>query len=480
MADTGGSSQSADTVSGIDDNILIPLLVVLSLLVLALATALVVIVCRRRLKARRENQESRAAVKAIKAITNGKHMVLQNEDEIKCAVFLGEKRKPDDTNDKETMVHSVKERTASETVLAIENEVDAGSSVPPLLSPRPIQTMGEDTLQQSSAHSASRLRGRRSKDIGLPTNGASFLVESKEATLKRASHLFRSDTKAFEFYTKTVTNYEMKRDHLKSLQLIGRGNFGCVYMGEAAKLPNSKKKHMKVAIKTMKSSAPDSDKQSFLYELETMKLVTSLNHPNIISLLGCVTRSQPPLIVLELMTKGNLQKFLRDIKSGSDYYNLQGEEGSLGEHHLLKFALDIARGMEGVADLQLLHRDLAARNILIDDSLTCKVADFGFAKDVLNKPEYKSKSVFQRPRPTRWLPPESLFTFKHCIESDVWSYGIVLWEIVTMGNLPYPNMNSREVSVCKATYFSTAPRQINHRVDVAYITDMNTKHPMQM
>lgn len=286
-----------------------------------------------------------------------------------------------------------------------------------------------------------RLRGRRSRDGPIsPT-----LLVDKEITLKRASGLFRSDTKAYAFYTKTITNYEMSRSSLQSAKIIGKGHFGCVYSGKASKLPNDKHRNVKVAIKTMKNSAPDSEKQEFLFELEIMRLVNSLNHPNIIKLLGCVTKTQPHLIVLELLTGGNLQKFLRDTKTQDIYYNLHGKSDSLNEQHLLRFALDIARGMEGIADLQLLHRDLACRNILIDENMTCKVADFGFAKDVINKPEYKSKSVFQRPRPTRWLPPESLFTFKHSIQSDVWSYGVVLWEIVTLGNLPYPHMSTREV-----------------------------------
>ncbi|XP_067931361.1 tyrosine kinase receptor Cad96Ca-like isoform X2 [Watersipora subatra] len=301
----------------------------------------------------------------------------------------------------------------------------------------------EESTKSNDSMSTPNLPRIRPRSKGL--HNTPLLIDSKETTLRRATGLFRSDTKAYAFYTKTITNYEMNRNQLQSNKLIGKGHFGCVYSGVASKLPNTKQRKTKVGIKTLKSSAPDSEKQEFLFELEIMKLVTSLNHPNIIKLLGCVTKTQPYLIVLELMTNGNLQKFLRDTKTKDVYYNLHGKSDSLNEQHLLKFALDIARGMDGIADLQLLHRDLACRNILVDEHLTCKVADFGFAKDVLNKPEYKSKSVFQRPRPTRWLPPESLFTFKHCIQSDVWSYGVVLWEIVTLGNLPYPHLSTREV-----------------------------------
>ncbi|KAF6040239.1 hypothetical protein EB796_001453 [Bugula neritina] len=151
------------------------------------------------------------------------------------------------------------------------------------------------------------------------------------------------------------------------------------------------------------------------------------------------------MLVLELMPNDNLRNFLRATRSQDIYYNLHSNSNSLSERQLLQFGIDIASGMEGLADLQLLHRDLAARNVLLDSNLTCKIADFGFAKDILNKPEYRSKSILHRARPVRWLAPESLFYFKHSIMSDVWSYGIVLWEIVSLGNLPYPGMNVKEV-----------------------------------
>lgn len=260
------------------------------------------------------------------------------------------------------------------------------------------------------------------------------------------TNLFRRGTKAFNLYNNALQNYEIAEKDLTLTHKIGKGHFGTVYEGVAAKLPHTNKTSVPVAVKTMKVSASDADKQEFMYEFEIMKLTNTLNHDNITKLLGSVTKRQPCMIVLELMPGGNLRHLLRASRSQDTYYNLHGNSNCLSERQLLQFALDIANGMEGIADLQLLHRDLAARNILLDANLRCKISDFGFAKDILNKPEYKSKSVFHRARPVRWLPPESLLYFKHNIMSDVWSYGVVLWEIVTLGNLPYPNMKVREVS----------------------------------
>lgn len=448
---------TSDATTG--DKLLLPLLITFAAIVVILGVILTFILCRKRIRAKRLREENEVKVKTVKATKNGGHQTLENEDSegftsisIHVPSPVNQRREEQDVERNLSSNQPASSTTAADPYVEFQNEVECyttDSSSSQNSQDRETPSANHTNLQVektavTSTPELPRIRGRRSKDNGLPAQG-NLLLESKEATLRRASNIFRSDTKAFDFYMKSRTNYEMKREHLKTSRPIGRGHFGCVYVGEAAKLPNCKKRHLQVAIKTMKNSASDNDKQEFLYELEIMKLVNSLNHPNIIQLMACVTKSQPYLIVLELMSNGNLQKFLRDTKSGDVYYNLHGNSDTLNEQHLMKFALDIARGMEGIADLQLLHRDLAARNILIDENLTCKVADFGFAKDVLNKPEYKSKSVFQRPRPTRWLAPESLFTFKHSIQSDVWSYGIVLWEIVTLGNLPYPNLSTREV-----------------------------------
>lgn len=268
------------------------------------------------------------------------------------------------------------------------------------------------------------------------------------------TNLFRQGTKAYHLYRNALQDYEIDPKSLSMIAKIGKGNFSTVYSGMATSLPYTDATNQLVAIKTMKSSASDSDKQEFLYEFEIMKLTNTLQHKNITKLLASVTTSYPCMLVLELMPNDNLRNFLRATRSQDIYYNLHSNSNSLSERQLLQFGIDIASGMEGLADLQLLHRDLAARNVLLDSNLTCKIADFGFAKDILNKPEYRSKSILHRARPVRWLAPESLFYFKHSIMSDVWSYGIVLWEIVSLGNLPYPGMNVKEVNILlKLVYY---------------------------
>lgn len=464
-----------------DSVYLLPIICGLGGIVLILSLVLIIICCRRKLRAHRLAKADSLNVKVVKAssseglsgdIERGNNnsdnfsAVISNEEK---TLSMGRRNEQPQKSVTHAPVPGLKDisvmkrlSSASDIMVGADDYLNDVSPAVRVVPPPPESKCPLPPSNSSSHNSLNLLNDVKDTNVALttpelprirgrkksPTSPLSpSLLDDKQITLQRATGIFRSDTKAHEFYTKSIINYEMNRSHLQSAKLVGKGHFGCVYAGIAAKLPNTKERKLKVAIKTMKNSAPDSEKQEFLFELEIMKLVNSLNHPNIIKLLGCVTKSQPHLIVLELMTNGNLQKFLRDTKTKDVYYNLHGKSDSLNEQHLLRFALDIAKGMEGIADLQLLHRDLACRNVLIDENLTCKVADFGFAKDVLNKPEYTSKSVFQRPRPTRWLPPESLFTFKHSIQSDVWSFGVVLWEIVTLGNLPYTHLSTREVSL---------------------------------
>ncbi|XP_067934751.1 tyrosine kinase receptor Cad96Ca-like [Watersipora subatra] len=344
-------------------------------------------------------------------------------------------------SDVDEVAPEVTARVAISDPLSRESYAEVDISCP---IPRPTST----ATQNSDYENAAGIVYENCSSPTSPTTTDSNppLPAKRSSTDKKSKqNMFREGTKAYHLYGNALQDYEIPRKHIQLLKRIGKGNFSTVHSGLAAQLPYSNEQNKQVAIKTLKSSASDSDKQEFLYEFEIMKLTNSLKHENITRLLASVTKSQPRMLILELMPLGNLRNFLRASRSQDVYYNLHGNSNCISERQLLQFAIDIANGMEGIAQLQLLHRDLAARNILVDTDLRCKISDFGFAKDILNKPEYKSKSVLRRARPVRWLAPESLIYFKHSILSDVWSYGIVLWEIVTLGNLPYPDMKVKDV-----------------------------------
>ncbi|XP_070574867.1 tyrosine kinase receptor Cad96Ca-like [Ptychodera flava] len=166
-------------------------------------------------------------------------------------------------------------------------------------------------------------------------------------------------------------------------------------------------------------------------------------HPNIVRLLGCCTKSDPVCIILELAPYGNLKNFLLANRSTEIYQNLHQNSRYLTSLDLIHFGWQIAKGMSFIASKKFIHRDLAARNILLGEKRCCKISDFGFARDVSTASVYHSK--LEGRLPIRWMALESVVDSLYTIKSDVWSYGIVLWEIVTLGSTPYANMSSSEL-----------------------------------
>ncbi|XP_040275756.1 megakaryocyte-associated tyrosine-protein kinase [Bufo bufo] len=194
---------------------------------------------------------------------------------------------------------------------------------------------------------------------------------------------------------------------------IGEGEFGDVLKGSYMGQP--------VAIKNIKC---DVTAKNFLAETTTM---TQLKHKNLVNLLGVVLNNGLYL-VMELMSKGNLVNYLRS----------RGRNSVL-PWQLLQFSLNIAQGMEYLEEKRLVHRDLAARNILVSESDEAKISDFGLSKSKL-LPEDVTRL------PIKWTAPEALQHNKFSSRSDVWSFGILLWEIFSYGRSPYPKMSVREVA----------------------------------
>ncbi|XP_076368276.1 LOW QUALITY PROTEIN: tyrosine kinase receptor Cad96Ca-like [Tachypleus tridentatus] len=234
--------------------------------------------------------------------------------------------------------------------------------------------------------------------------------------------------------------WEFPRHHLRFLGILGEGCFGQVWKCEALNIDN-KDGACIVAVKTLKEHASEKEKKDLLSELEVMKLLDP--HPNVVTLWGCCTERDPLFVIMEYVMGGKLQSYLRESRAERFYGNLHGTSRHLTSRDLTSFAYQVTKGMEYLSTKRIIHRDLAARNILVDENKTCKVADFGFARDVIVNHVYERKSEGRLP--IRWMAPESLFDNIFTTKTDVWSFGILMWEIVTLGSTPYPGMAAAEV-----------------------------------
>lgn len=198
-----------------------------------------------------------------------------------------------------------------------------------------------------------------------------------------------------------------------------------------------------VAVKIPKVKSTESDKKDLLAEYELMK---QLQHPNVIRLVGAVTQSDPVMVIFEYVPYGDLLGFLKRSRGLEDqYYNDPDIKptSSLSSEQLLKFAQEIADGMAYLGTHKIIHRDLAARNVLVGEEETCKITDFGMARDVQQDDIY-----FKRTRgrlPVKWTAIESLLYGICTTQSDVWSYGVVLYEIFTIGGKPYPDIKGHSL-----------------------------------
>lgn len=267
-----------------------------------------------------------------------------------------------------------------------------------------------------------------------------FLGESAETGTEASPYLEINEYAPLHPATRS---WEVERENVTIEKVIGKGAFGQVAQGTASEL-RGRDGTTRVAIKMLKDNARETDREDLMSELEMMKKLKP--HPHVIKLMGCVTESDPILIIIEYVPYGDLLGYLRKSRGLNDTYFKDPDvkpQTSLTSQQLMKFSWHVAEGMRYLSSKNIIHRDLAARNVLVGEQEVCKVTDFGMARDVNQENIYQKKSKGRIP--VKWTAYEALLYGLYTTKSDVWSFGVVLYEIFTVGGSPYPRTEGRKM-----------------------------------
>ncbi|XP_037096758.1 ALK tyrosine kinase receptor isoform X1 [Syngnathus acus] len=255
----------------------------------------------------------------------------------------------------------------------------------------------------------------------------------------RASTIMTDYNPNYCFAGKTTSVNDLKEVPRRNISLtrgLGHGAFGEVYEGLAVGIPGEPSP-LHVAVKTLPEVCSEQDELDFLMEA---LIISKFSHQNIVRCVGVSLQAMPRFILLELMTGGDLKTFLREMRPRLE------QASSLTMVDLLNVARDISKGCQYLEENQFIHRDIAARNCL----LTCKgpgrvakIGDFGMARDIYRASYYRKGG--RAMLPVKWMPPEAFMEGIFTSKTDTWSFGVLLWEIFSLGYMPYPSRSNQEV-----------------------------------
>ncbi|XP_020325933.2 ALK tyrosine kinase receptor [Oncorhynchus kisutch] len=255
----------------------------------------------------------------------------------------------------------------------------------------------------------------------------------------RASTIMTDYNPNYCFAGKTASVNDLKEVPRRNISLtrgLGHGAFGEVYEGMAVGIPGESNP-MQVAVKTLPEVCSEQDELDFLMEA---LIISKFSHQNIVRCIGVSLQALPRFILLELMAGGDLKSFLRETRPRLEH------PSSLSMVDLLNVARDIAQGCHYLEENQFIHRDIAARNCLLTtkgQGRVAKIGDFGMARDIYRASYYRKGG--RAMLPVKWMPPEAFMEGIFTSKTDTWSFGVLLWEIFSLGYMPYPSRSNQEV-----------------------------------
>ncbi|XP_026133517.1 inactive tyrosine-protein kinase 7 [Carassius auratus] len=223
------------------------------------------------------------------------------------------------------------------------------------------------------------------------------------------------------------------RAHLQTITTLGRGVFGEVFLAKARAMEEAGPETL-VLVKSLESRE-ETHRAEFRRELE---MFSRLDHAHVVRLLGVCRETHPHYMILEYVDLGDLKQFLR-ISTSSDE---KLKPHPISTRTKVSICAQVAHGMQHLSNRGFVHRDLASRNCLISGQRQVKVSALSLSRDVYNSEYYEHGQVCI---PLRWLPGESVFEGEFCSKSDVWAFGVLMWEVFSLGELPYPTLSDQQV-----------------------------------